>query len=186
MKTYLTIAAMICAAPALAGNLSDPIPTPAPAPVAAPMPVAGTDWSGAYAGGYLGNIDTSGLAALDGTGFGVFGGYQADLGNVVIGGELDYGRYSFDTAGDPDASVLRLKGRVGYDAGRVLPYLALGFAQLDSDDLAIDKENGTFYGLGADFAVTDSIRLGAEYLRHDFDDIGLEANTLSLRAAYSF
>jgi len=82
--------------------------------------------------------------------------------------------------------VLRLKGGVGYDAGRVLPYLALGFAQLDSDDLAIDKENGTFYGLGADFAVTDSIRLGAEYLRHDFDDIGLEANTLSLRAAYSF
>lgn len=187
MKTYLTLAAIICAAPALAGGLNDPAPMPAPAPVPiAPAPVATSDWSGAYVGGYFGNIDTSGLAALDGTGFGVFGGYQADLGNIVLGGELDYGRYSFDTTGDPEANVLRLKGRVGYDAGRVLPYLALGVAQLDSDDLAIDSESGMFYGLGADYAVTDNIRVGAELLRHDFDDIGLEADTLSLRAAYSF
>ncbi len=170
---------------AIAGGLAEPTPTPAPVVPLAPV-APSADWTGFYVGGAIANIDTSDLADLDGNGFGLHGGYLADLGTWVVGGELELSRYEFDAAGDPEADVIRLKGRVGYDAGQVLPYLALGFAQIDSDDLAIDNESGVFYGIGADFAVTDNILIGGEFLQHQFDDIDLDADTLSLRASYKF
>ena len=181
------VASVGLASTAIAGGLAEPVTTPDPVPVVPVVPVApSTDWTGFYVGGSFGNIETSDLAELDGNGFGLHGGYLADLGNWVVGGELEYARYQLDTTDDPEADVLRLKGRVGYDAGQFLPYLALGIAQVDSDDLDIDGEQGVFYGVGADFAATDNILIGFEYLQHDFDDLELEADTISLRGSYKF
>ena len=58
----------------------------------------------------------------------------------------------------------------------------------DGDDLS---DNGWFYGIGYDHMLNDQWFLGAELLRHefnDFDDTGadVDANTLQLRAAYRF
>ena len=189
MKVKLVLlaatASLGLAGTAIAGGLDEPVA--APAPVIPVVPVApSTDWTGFYVGGSIGTIDTSDLADLDGDGFGLHGGYLADLGDWVVGGELDLSRYEFDTAGDPEADVIRLKGRVGYDAGQFLPYLTLGFARLDSDDLGLDNESGVLYGIGADVAVTDNILIGGEYLQHQFDDADLDADTFSLRAAYKF
>lgn len=141
---------------------------------------------------------------LDGNTYGLHAGYLYDLGTVVVGGELDYARLdlddtevtvdstdfggSFDTTVDGgEADVMRLKGRVGYDAGSFLPYVTAGVAKITSDEDNFDlDENGVVYGAGADFAVTDNILVGAEYLRHDFEDANLEADTMSLRASFKF
>lgn len=188
-KTLLTagILSTLIAAPALAGGLNEPVAAPAPAPAPTPVVIPTADWTGFYAGGSLGTatVDT-GDAEIDGTTFGLHGGYNYDLGNVVVGGELEFSRLMLDTDGDPEADVLRLKGRVGYDAGTFLPYVTAGLAQLDSDDLGLSGEDGAFYGLGADFAVTDSVLVGAEFLQHEFDDAGIEAQTLGLRASFKF
>ncbi len=190
MTTRLMISAAVAAlvaAPALAGGLSEPAETPVvqAAPVIVPAPA--TDWTGFYAGGSLGTATLDdGSAETDANSLGVFGGYNLDLGAAVVGGELDFSRLTLDTTGDPEADVLRLKGRVGYNAGNVLPYVTAGVAQLDSDDLSLSGESGVLYGIGADFAATPNVIVGAELLQHDFDDAGIDARTFGLRAAYKF
>ena len=191
MKTLMMSAAAtaLMTTTAFAGGLAEPAPEPAPmAPVIAPM-APSVDWTGPYVGGSFGTITVEpGFEEdeTDGTTFGLFGGYNYDLGSVVMGGELDYSRATLDVAGDPEADILRLKGKVGYDAGNFLPYFTAGVARLNSDDAGIEDENGYLYGIGADYMVTDSVTVGAELLQHDFDDLDTEARTLSLRAAYNF
>jgi hypothetical protein len=54
-----------------------------------------------------------------------------EAGSYVLGGEIEYSRLDFDGVGDDfAASVLRLKVRVGYDAGAILPYFTAGAARL--------------------------------------------------------
>ena len=186
--TKITLSAALAAliaGPALAGGNDVPVETPAVAAPAPVIPVAsGTDWTGFYLGGSLGTADVND-GDLDGQGLGIHGGYNYDLGNIVLGGELDYSRVQFDDS-DAEADVLRLKGRVGYDAGNFLPYVTAGFAQIDSDDLGLDSEDGAVYGVGADFAVTDNVLVGAEFLRHDFDDADTEVDTFGVRASFKF
>ncbi len=193
MKTLMISAAAtaLMTTAAFAGGLNDPAPQPAPmapAPVMAPM-TPSVDWTGGYVGGSFGTVTVQpdGFDDIDGNAFGLFGGYNYDLGSVVLGGELDYSRATLDVEGDPEADILRLKGRVGYDAGNFMPYFTAGYAELSSDDAEVlDGESGYLYGLGADYRVTDSVTVGAELLQHDFEDIDTEAQTLSLRAAYNF
>lgn len=190
MKTYiaaLAAASALAGGTAQAGGLNEPVPAPAPAPIAVTPVAPSTDWTGFYAGGSLGTatVDT-GDAEIDANTLGVHAGYNYDLGSIVLGGEFEASRLALDTDGDPEADVLRLKGRVGYDAGSVLPYVTAGFASLDSGDLSLDSESGAFYGVGADFAVTDQILIGAEVLQHEFEDAGIDAQTLGLRASFRF
>ena len=163
----------------------------------APAPTYGRDWTGGYAGIQLGlgqvDVDPDG-ADLNGDGalYGVHAGYMYDLGRYVLGGELDYDLTEIEStelAGKVD-SVLRLKGRVGYDAGAILPYMTAGFAQTDASDTALGGvDDGYLFGVGAVYAMRDTILVGGEVLQHSFDDFdgtGFDVDAMTATARVSF
>ena len=79
--------------------------------------------------------------------------------------------------------------RVGYDAGAWLPYASLGIAQVTTNDAFDLQDTGPFLGLGAEYRVTDSVRVGAEVLQHqfeDFDDSGIDIDATNVAARVSF
>ncbi len=186
---------------ATAGGLAEPVAAPAPAPILAPAPVpVGSDWTGFYAGGQLGygQVEADELDGdTDGATYGVHAGYLYDLGSVVLGGELDLDGTNIENDTDGVAeldTVTRAKLRLGYDAGDWLPYVTAGIAQarVSSDVDAIDGDDtGGFGGLGVEYRLSDSLRIGGEVLRHQFDDfndsgIDLEATTASARVSFQF
>lgn len=212
-------AALLAAGPALAGGFAAPVVVAAPsAPVAAPVApvvVSSGDWSGGYVGGQLGFgrltlEDTSGLDLEDdvnsGALFGVHAGYMVDFGRIVAGAELDYDRTRIESeyygipgwAEDPLRldSIMRAKLRLGYDAGRVLPYVTAGVARANFSDEAgteglEDSFDGSFYGLGVSFAVSENVMVGVEGLRHNFEeapfaDDDSTLDTLTLRGSFRF
>ncbi|EYD76750.1 putative outer membrane protein [Rubellimicrobium mesophilum DSM 19309] len=218
-RLSLAAGAALLAAPAFAGGFAPTASSPAPvAPVAVIAPAAvtpastGSDWSGFYVGGQFGfgnlsiddNVSATDDEDFDGAVYGIHAGYMYDFGRVVVGGEIDWDatNINVDAAGSPDGvdldSVARAKLRLGYDAGRALPYLTAGYARamVSSDDDAIDAAlddsyDGHFYGIGIDYAVSDRISVGAEVLRHNFDDapfdgIDTDVTTATLRASYRF
>lgn len=193
-RTILTAATLLAAGPALAGGFAQPIATPtvAPPPVA-PIVAPSADWSGAYVGGQLGFgrltlEDTSGADLEDDVNsdvlFGLHAGYMFDFGRLVLGAELDYDWTSiesdyYDIDEEPLQldSVARAKLRLGYDVGRVLPYVTAGVARasFSSDDpdtgpFLEDSYDGRFAGLGVSYAATDNLVVGIEVLRSDFED----------------
>lgn len=188
------------ALPAAAGGLNPPVETGGPTPPpAGPGPVSyGADWSGAYVGGSLGFGDLEATAAFgdafDGNTLGVHAGYNMDFGSFVVGGELEYSAADINDAvtGQDLDSVLRAKLRLGYDAGSFMPFLSVGAARASTSGPLGDLEStGSFYGFGADFRVAEAVTVGAEFLRHEFDDfdgtgIDIEADTMSLRVSYEF
>ncbi|SHE44450.1 Opacity protein [Loktanella atrilutea] len=193
------VVAMATASAATAGGMAAPVVEPAPAPVITPMAPMSSDWSGFYLGAQAG----AGKAELDGTfggaaladqdlnNYGVHAGYLYDLGSFVLGGELAYDKLDVDTIGDNN-DVVRAGVLAGYDAGRFMPYLAGGYAYLDTDAFGTsENDNGYYYGVGATYAVTPKIRVGVEYLEHKFDDfndtgVDLTAKTTSLKASFAF
>jgi outer membrane immunogenic protein len=192
----LTATLILGAFPALAGGVAEPAPMPAVVP-AAPAPVAGADWTGFYAGAQIeyGDVDVTG-GASDGTGgvAGVFAGYRYDFGSYVLGGEIDLNAADIDLPGTGTLdSVHRIGLEAGYDAGPALFYGTVGaaYATVDTGATSLDG-NGYFYGVGVDYALTDQVVLGAELLRHEFDDFdgvgGLDvgATTVGISAALRF
>ena len=188
----------LAAGMASAGGLSEPIMTPAPTPVAvAPAPVRTTgDWTGFYAGGQLGyaQLDSDALPEdPEDMTYGVQAGYMYDMGSWVVGGELDINGTEIES-GTPDVAVdaiTRAKLRVGYDAGNWLPYATAGVAQARVSGDIDGEDTGAFVGLGADYRVSDSVIVGAEVIKHqfeDFDDSGvdIDATTAALRVSYKF
>ncbi len=109
-----------------------------------------------------------GATSEDLTSYGLHAGYLRDLGQYVVGAEIDYDRLEIDTFSSNDNGVTRLKGIVGYDAGKLLPYAILGAANFQFEDgLGGDLDTlGVVYGVGASYKVTDKVRLGAEVLQH--------------------
>ncbi len=192
MKLLMTtaIAALVAGTTAVsAGNIIIPVVEPAPI---APAPVA-YDWTGFYAGLHYGGgtLDDS-ADVVDGTWMGGQLGYLADLGSVVVGGELSFSQVD-QTFWLDDLSVVRLKGRVGYDGGKFQPYLVGGVSQWTSSTQGTG--NGFVYGLGADVAVSDHVRIGAEFLRDgdsafEFSGGGgpfdFQTNEFALRVNFNF
>ena len=193
------------AVPAMSGGLSAPIVQPAITPVAV-APVPSADWTGLYAGASLGygrlNVRQDGdddEIDADGIAYGVHVGYLHDLGSIVLGAELAYQIGNFepdDSDEDADYDTARILLRAGYDAGSFLPYLTAGYATAELADTGLFEDmEGPIFGLGVDYAVSDRILIGAEYLRHDIDSLGdidvpddadVTIDTLSLRASYRF
>lgn len=199
-----TLAVLLTPMQAFAGGAVAPV-DPAPAPIVpAPAPV-GYDWSGFYGGVQLeyGDVtadDAAGAPAASGDGvlYGVFGGYRYDLGNVVVGAELDLNLADIDLV-DPAGTnigsldtVHRLGAEVGYDAGPALLYGTAGVTQASATVGGADlQDNGYFFGAGVDYLVTDQIILGAEVLQHEFDDfdssgLDISATTFGISAAFRF
>ena len=192
------IPAVMAAGMAQAGGLSEPVvqPAPAPAPVMAAPVTYGNDWTGFYAGGQLGYGQmTSDALSSEPNGFlyGIHAGYLFDLGSWVIGGEIDYDLTNIEEETDNIAldSVARGKVRLGYDAGQWMPYLTGGVAQATTSGDLEATDNGAFGGVGIDYMLSDTIRVGAEILQHkfeNFNDIGedINATTASARVSFQF
>lgn len=194
-RTAAIALSTLIAGPALAGGLDAPVTTPVvAAPVVMAAPVV-SDWTGAYAGLSLGTgtvgAERNGTSQPDAdlTTYGLFGGYNYDMGRAVIGGELSYDRLDIDVANaDDDNGVVRLMARAGYDAGMFMPYVTAGFASMKNQGVS---DNGYAYGVGADVRVGTNFVVGAQYLRHEFeefDDSGIDYNAdqFAIRAAYKF
>lgn len=173
---------------------------PAPAPVS-----TGGDWQGGYAGVQLGygfgefSVDTDDFDA-DGIVGGLHLGYNWDLGDWVVGPELQYdaGDLSFDDE-DGEGSfdnIARLKMRAGRDLGQGLLYGSAGLAYTNFDGVSgvtdIDFDDpGYVVGVGYDYKMSESWTLGGEYQYHMFDDFGEDGNdvdfsTVHLKASYNF
>jgi opacity protein-like surface antigen len=222
-RASVAVLALVVASPALAGGFA-PVATPVEpvAPVVPVVPAATSDWTGFYAGAQLGFGDATMDLSMgeesaefaQGTGalYGVHAGYMRDFGRIVVGGELDwdFGSVELDvnpmfepgTLGSID-SIGRAKLRVGYDAGRFLPYVTAGVARAsfsydmpDAEAVLDDTATGRFIGLGAAYAVSDRFTIGIEALRHDFDgpdangategDLETQLTTVSLRGSFRF
>jgi outer membrane immunogenic protein len=155
----------------------------------APAPMGG-EWTGAYGGLSFGNLSAETDTVDDSEGvYGVFGGYDYDFGQFVLGGELDYQTGNDISLGGVDVdNILRAKVRGGYDLGRTLVYATVGAAQLNTN---IGDDTGIVGGLGVDYKVTDNFSVGGEYLAHRFEDfdntgVDIDANTISLRGSFRF
>jgi len=205
IASLLSIPLAALAAPALSGGLSAPVVQPTVTPVVV-APVPTSDWTGFYVGGSLGygrfNVQQDGdddEIDADGYAVGLHAGYMYDLGSVVLGAELSYQIGNFepdDSTEDADYTSARVLLRAGYDAGSFLPYLTAGYATAELADTGLFEDmEGPVYGLGIDYAYSDDIFIGAEYLRHDIDTLGdldvpddadVTIDTLSLRASYRF
>ena len=158
--------------------------------------IGGEDWSGFYAGAQLGysRVDTPLFdeQASDLL-YGLHAGYNYDLGNFVVGGELDYDWTQIGDSGSGIEleSVARLKVRAGLDAGAYMPFVTLGAAQAWTSGAASIDDRGIFGGVGVDYKLSDTIRVGGEILQHKFEDFGdsgsdIDATTLAARVSYSF
>ncbi|MDQ7775140.1 MAG: outer membrane beta-barrel protein [Paracoccus aminovorans] len=188
----LSAVAALTGTAALAGGYQSPVVETAPVAVVETAP-AEVDWTGFYAGlqGGQGNADVSfGSASADLGDFdawGLHGGYQRDMGQYVLGGELDYNRLTGD--GDGHADLWRLRGRVGADLGKFQPYVTLGVARYSDDELS---ETGFSYGIGAEYLLTPRFSMGAEYSRNSFSDVAdrdgldLDADAVQLRGSFRF
>ena len=189
---FATLGASLFAVTAHAGGYVAPVVEPAPAPIVTPVVTNVSDWSGFYAGLQYGQGDAD--VSFDGDSvsddfdaYGLHAGYNRDFGQFVLGGELDYNRIDLDDAGEGD--LVRLRGRAGYDLGRFLPYVSLGAAHVETDDLS---DTAFTYGIGADFKVTERVTVGAEYTRQDFDGVNdvssfdVDTDMVQVRASFRF
>ena len=207
MKRISHVAAALLglAAPALAGG-----PTVvADTPVYPPMPEAEArpDWTGPYGGLSLGR--TSGDLSYQNPDFAydvnsgslrsVYLGYRLQQGDLVYGGEMELANLSGTTVpgfAEEYAKAFDVKGSVGLTKGKVLTYGVLGWSQVTYNHTSgPDNFGGISYGAGVEYAVTDRLGLGVEYLAREVDgvspngspqttDIGLDS--LSLRIGLSF
>lgn len=179
------------AAPAMAGGYTEPVYEPAP--VVAPAPVvSSSNWAGFYGGAFLGYADDDVDADFDGVNDqpnpsgglgGLAAGYNFQSGNWVYGVEADIAATDLNDTGDFDPaadefgvdvnSMATLRGRVGYDMGRWMPYATLGFAAADADysyddgvNTVNDSNTMTGYsaGVGAEYAINDRWSAKGEYL----------------------
>ncbi|MEJ6388875.1 outer membrane protein [Gymnodinialimonas ulvae] len=196
---YAVLAGTLALAPfaATAGGFTEPA-APAPAPIAPAAPI-GYDWSGFYGGAQIeyGDVEGEGPLAGEGTGalYGVFGGYRYDLGDFVIGAEIDLNAADIDLDDTLDGSldaVYRIGVEGGFDAGPALIYGTAGYAYAEADTSAGELEgDGYFFGAGIDYLVTDTVTIGAEVLQHEFDDfdgtdVDVSATTFGINAAFRF
>lgn len=228
----MTAAGALIAGAAHAGGVA---PAPQEPLVMAPAPVASTDWTGGYAGASLGygTVDADGDVALedddfdfgsddedafdldidgDGAVGGIYGGYQYDFGQFVVGGELDLNvaNLDFDDDSPFDAAdegisdawdenggasidqIHRAKLRAGYDAGNALIYGVVGAAYAKAEIAEEDfSDTGYVVGAGMDYQFRTNMTVGGEVLYHkwdDFDDTGIDfdATTAAVRVGYQF
>lgn len=143
---------------ALAADLPTFSPPPPPAPMLSTTPIA-YNWSGFYVGAHGGWGWGSGNGIDDGFVVGGQIGVNWQFNNFVLGAEGDG---SFVDWGDVSAiGTVRLRGGFAFD--RFLAY-GTGGAAIGEDDV------GWVAGGGVEFAVTDNLSAGVEYLHYEEDD----------------
>ena len=156
LRLSVSVSALaLLAGVAAAADLPPPM-APMPAPMMSPMPIA-NNWSGFYVGGHGGWGFGSG-AFDDGFVIGGQIGVNMQWNNFVLGAEGDG---SFVDWGNTSAvGTARLRGGFAFD--RFLVYGTGGVGFQDFNDI------GWVVGGGGEYALTDAISFGVEYLHYDF------------------
>jgi outer membrane immunogenic protein len=193
MKKLTILAAglsTLIAAPVMAGGVAEPAPAPVmtqPAPMATSM-----SWTGGSVGVQLGYADVStNVAGLDGDGalLGLRAYYDYDFGNFIVGGGLQYDGSNIDLGGVDVDSVTRAGLRAGVDLGQSWVYGTGGWANVQTSGALDDDSDGWFAGVGYERFITDNMTVGAEVLRHEFDEFdaaGVEADATSAAVSVNF
>lgn len=83
--------------------------------------------------------------------FGAFVGYREDLGQWLVGGELNYS-VDYQSVG----------AQLVLDGGQVLPFVEVGFGQTDLD-------SGAVYSVGADLLLGQRVFIGVKANTADFE-----------------
>lgn len=155
-----TSAAALLSSMAMAADL--PIMSPPPAPMLSTTPIA-YNWSGFYIGAHGGWGFGDG-AITDGFVVGGQIGVNWQFNSFVLGVEGDG---SFVDWGGVD-SAETIRGRAGLALDRFLVYGTGGAAFEDFDDF------GWVAGAGVEYAFTDFVSAGVEYLHYEFDNDSAE------------
>jgi len=198
MKSLLAAAAL-SATTATAALASGPV---APPPVPEIVTVAPSyDWTGFYtglgAGTHSGEMfDLGGPFDVEGHSGFVFAGYRHDFGRVVVGGEVSttlstnarqqmFPNWDFERFTD-------LRATFGYEFGRVLPYLAVGYTWSQfSPGGGSQRYTGWNAAIGADVMLGSHMFVGAEYSRRWLDSTTTagwsgDIDTVQLRVGWRF
>jgi outer membrane immunogenic protein len=141
---------------AVAADLPPPPIEPAAPPMMSPTPIA-YNWSGFYLGAHGGWGFGDG-AFDDGAVVGGQVGINWQWGTFVVGVEGDA---SWADLGEADM-LASIRARAGLPLDQFLLYVTAGAGF--ADDL------GWVAGGGVEFALTDAVSLGVEYLHYDADD----------------
>jgi outer membrane immunogenic protein len=194
MKKFLVLLAFSTAmlAPSAKTMAADLETLPPPPPVEELRPAA-YDWTGAYAGAWVGNacingtlVDHTGGGTWLNAGCGIKGGglmgYNVQFGDYVVGGEVDAGLVSnIVRNNDPGANytmgldfLATARARAGWAMDDTLFYVTGGGAWAQGNINGIlpfttpsnlkGQEFGWTVGGGVEHAVTDRFRLRLEYL----------------------
>ena len=131
--------------------------SPPPAPMLSTTPIA-YNWSGFYIGAH-GGWGFGGGAFDDGFVVGGQVGVNWQFNSFVLGAEGD-GSF-VDWGGSDAVGTVRLRG--GFALDRFMPYVTGGAAFQDFEDV------GWVAGGGIEYAFTDNVSFGVEYLHYDFD-----------------
>ena len=143
----------------------------APPAMMSPTPIA-YNWSGFYIGAH-GGYGFGGGAFDDGPVIGGQLGVNWQFGSFVLGAEGD-GSFADLGASDVLGSI-RLRGGIAFDRFLVYATGGVGFADFD--------DTGWVIGGGAEYALTDNVSAGVEYLHYDFDgdDVGVIRGRLNVK-----
>lgn len=169
----------------------------------APDPIAsqstGFVWTGGYAGVQLGMSKISATGDYDGSGVsgGVHAGGLWQFNKFVIGAEVDADASNVEIDGVRFDRFLRARLKAGIAIDKALISTSLGVvrsgitAEIAPGLTLAGEGNGWIAGIGMDYAVTDKIILGGEYLHQQFDEfnnspIDITARTFRARASYKF
>lgn len=156
-------------------------------------------WSGFYGGVQFGALtglrdDASSGRARDGAAVGLHAGYAHDLGDWVIGAEVDVDGVSLPATASSAApretvALARFKLRAGYDLGPALLYATGGPVRSDT---TTSDETGAVYGMGVSYEISNRFLVSGEVLNHDFARSGdaseraLDADSISMRFSLRF
>lgn len=206
MKTvFAALMASVIAVPAIAGGVGGKYDEPrVEEPIAAPAPVAPAryNWTGPYAGltmGY-GTASSSGTQpSQSGWAGGVHVGYNADMGNWVIGGEADLAP-AFLTGLNAGGASLDAFGRVKLRAGPKLgptgntfAFGTVGAAVANSTNAAgaSFSDTGWLVGAGISHALDERWVLTGEVTHHRFQNVAggsgnVNATGASLGVSFRF
>lgn len=156
-----------------------------------PFAAAAGDWDGIYGGAEVGiSKPASGLSGGNGTAYGAFVGYNADLGGSVAGIELGYSKPDQTlSSGAELENQLKVKARYGFELGDAgLAYGTVGY--LRSGVSTGGHASGYLVGVGYDHKISDNMFVGAEYSHNRYESLpgGGEAisNQLGLRVGLNF
>lgn len=161
------------------------------APALAQTAQGSFDWSGPYVGlGYM-TGDVTILATTSSTGRAVQAGYLFDQGALVYGAEALRGGVDVDTGFGGTGVNTQLRGLLGYNMGKTLIFVNLGYARAELLNSLIGdlRDTGISKGIGLRYAVTDQISFGIDYSTlaiDDFDGTGVDLDTRTWAYSVSY